>query len=328
MGDLRQFASVQLRLFVDLAVYRFVAPQWREEAPTDVGPFRLPREKAKGKQRVVELSDAPESSGQREPLAKPLVIRFTEGIQDLSLQVEHKDTVRDVKRKIRDAQPTLQDRRLRLIHSGRLLSDQTQLYEWLEALEERQRQAASHDQSATISTPVSTNTIWLHCSVGPKIEPGEEDETGVQTAQLKPLRGFDRLVAAGFSEQDIANIRSEFHAHSSGDYLDQDFANDEEYDEHIRTLEEQWIDSMDTHTESMSQSSTRTAILNGIIIGFFFPILPFFFLHEVKPAVFWEDGTDHNVSSRTIFSRRTNMGVVIGVAMNILFGLWTYLLTS
>lgn len=73
-------------------------------------------------------------------------------------------------------------------------------------------------------------------------------------------------------------------------------------DEHIRTLEEQWIDSMDTHTESMSQSSTRTAILNGIIIGFFFPILPFFFLHEVKPAVFWEDGTDHNVSSRTIFS--------------------------
>lgn len=73
-------------------------------------------------------------------------------------------------------------------------------------------------------------------------------------------------------------------------------------DEHIRTLEEQWIDSMDTHAESMSQSSTRTAILNGIIIGFFFPILPFFFLHEVKPAVFWEDGTDHNVSSRTIFS--------------------------
>lgn len=57
-------------------------------------------EKAKGKQRVVELSDAPESSGQREPSAKLLVIRFTEGIQDFNLQVEHKDTVRDVKRKV------------------------------------------------------------------------------------------------------------------------------------------------------------------------------------------------------------------------------------
>ena len=49
-----------------------------------------------------------------------------------------------------------------------------------------------------------------------------------QTAQLKPLRGFDRLAAAGFSEQDIANIRLQFHAHSAGDYLDQDFESDEE----------------------------------------------------------------------------------------------------
>lgn len=57
-------------------------------------------EKAKGKQRVVEQSGAPEPPGQVEPLAKPLVVRFTEGFQDLSLQVEHKDTVRDLKRKV------------------------------------------------------------------------------------------------------------------------------------------------------------------------------------------------------------------------------------
>ena len=57
-----------------------------------------------------------------------------------------------------------------------------------------------------------------------------------QTAQLKPLRGFDRLAAAGFSEQDIANIRLQFHAHSAGDYLDQDFESDEECERSPRCL--------------------------------------------------------------------------------------------
>lgn len=34
----------------------------------------------------------------------------------------------------------------------------------------------------------------------------------IQTAQLKPLRGFDRLTTAGFSEEEIANVRAQFHS--------------------------------------------------------------------------------------------------------------------
>ena len=56
--------------------------------------------KAKGKQRAVE--PAADSLVNEEILpTKPLVIRFTEGIEDLSLQVERRDSVRDVKRKAR-----------------------------------------------------------------------------------------------------------------------------------------------------------------------------------------------------------------------------------
>jgi hypothetical protein len=33
----------------------------------------------------------------------------------------------------------------------------------------------------------------------------------LETTQLKPLRGFDRLMAAGFGEEDIANVRRQFH---------------------------------------------------------------------------------------------------------------------
>lgn len=135
---------------------------------------------------------------------------------------------------------------MRLIHSGRLLSDDTLLFPWLTSVEEKQHRGTPENPD----TAPQTSTVWLHCSVGPQLEPGEVDETKVQVrrtrslaithptltallnrsqkAQLKPLRGFDRLAAAGFSEQDIANIRSQFHAHSSGDYLDQEFTSDED----------------------------------------------------------------------------------------------------
>jgi len=85
----------------------------------------------------------------------------------------------------------------------------------------------------------------LHCSVGPKIEPGTEaedkpqvrkgawhgellDRFNAQVAQLRPLRGFDRLVAAGFSEEDISNFRRQFHSQSSSNYLDVDIESDED----------------------------------------------------------------------------------------------------
>src|ERR1700749_1602632 len=49
-----------------------------------------------------------------------------------------------------------------------------------------------------------------------------------KTAQLQPLRGFDRLNAAGFSESDIANFRRQFHSQSASNYLDTDFDTEEE----------------------------------------------------------------------------------------------------
>jgi hypothetical protein len=37
-----------------------------------------------------------------------------------------------------------------------------------------------------------------------------------QSDQMRPLRGFDRLAAAGFSAEDIENIRNTFHARQPG----------------------------------------------------------------------------------------------------------------
>ncbi|THH32432.1 hypothetical protein EUX98_g1769 [Antrodiella citrinella] len=160
---------------------------------------------------------------------------------------------------------------------------------------------------------------------------GEEESFKMQTAQLKLLRGFDRLAAAGFSETDIANIRLQFHAHSAGDYLDQEFANDEDFDEHARTLEEQWIDSMDSAgsaTLSADSSAASSTLLTGVMTGFFFPLYSLFFFHSTKPAVFWDDGSEHDVMGTIVFSRAMQIWIVVGVAMNFLFGIWTYFLAS
>lgn len=48
-----------------------------------------------------------------------------------------------------------------------------------------------------------------------------------EPTQIRPLRGFDRLQAAGFSEEDIASIRRQFHSESSSNFPDADLDGDD-----------------------------------------------------------------------------------------------------
>ena len=74
-------------------------------------------------------------------------------------------------------------------------------------------------------------------------------------------------------------------------------------DEHARVLEEQWIDSLDGPNGDLSNSQTAVSSLhNGIVFGFFFPLLPLFFFRGHKPAVFWDDGSEHDVLEEPVFS--------------------------
>lgn len=79
-------------------------------------------------------------------------------------------------------------------------------------------------------------------------------------------------------------------------------------EEHARALEEQWIDSMDNPaTASISQSSSgasaSSAMLQGILVGFFFPLMPLFFFRESKTtAVFWNNGEAVEGMGSVVFS--------------------------
>ena len=79
-------------------------------------------------------------------------------------------------------------------------------------------------------------------------------------------------------------------------------------EEHARALEEQWIDALGSGgsagagTGSPESDSRARAVLNGIVIGFFFPLLPFFFFRGSKPAAFFESGHAIETAESTVFS--------------------------
>jgi DUF2407 ubiquitin-like domain/DUF2407 C-terminal domain len=172
-------------------------------------------------------------------------IRFSSSsLSDLEITVPNVNdsplpTVADVKQQIRYLRPTeIHNRRLRLILSGKVLSDRTPL----KALQAPNSRRPSIPR-VTPSTKgkekeVPPDRLWIHCSIGEQLsaEELEEEERENQTQSTLPLPvGFDRLRSAGFSDDDIASLRAQFlRFHGSrGD-------DDDEVD--ITAMEERWLD--------------------------------------------------------------------------------------
>ncbi|GAA6050073.1 hypothetical protein JCM3770_001356 [Rhodotorula araucariae] len=321
----------------------------------------------KGKARAVEPSlgaegdDADEDERPRaEPTGLSFCVRFTDGhTEDVrDLWVGEKDSVREVKRRLRLLRPaTLFDhdrpRRLRLIQLGRLLPDGVLLVPYtaqllskrakveqggaglgaeklkeglqavgrglgkvvrgtasaaaaaasddedeLDALERGKGNGRAGDRDAE-GLQEEEQQIWLHCSVGDaEIEEVQDDKT--QTAQITPLQGFDRLRDAGFSDEEIENLRAEFRETHTAPAEAGDDA------EHQRALEEQWMSGMTGQDEAAGGESAGSgnyySLLKGISIGFFVPFLPLFFFRT------------------QLFTRRMQIAIVLGVIINLGFG--------
>ncbi|GAA5822628.1 hypothetical protein JCM11251_004323 [Rhodosporidiobolus azoricus] len=169
--------------------------------------------------------------------------------------------------------------------------------------------------------PAEDTRIWLHCSVGEAEEDegegGGEKTTGTDSAdepssQITPLTGFDRLLDSGFSPEDIANLRAEFRERRGLDEEDEeeDGGEGEANAEHRRALEEQWMSGLTGQEEALGDASAggyTYSLLKGVCIGFFVPFLPLFFFRS------------------QIFSKRMQMAIVLGIVMNLAFGLLRFL---
>ncbi|KAL8278484.1 hypothetical protein RQP46_009174 [Phenoliferia psychrophenolica] len=285
-----------------------------------------------------DLIDEEDDEARDGPAGMSFSVRFTEGQEDLvDLWVGERESVREVKRRIRFLRPSLsldgRPRRLRLIQLGRLLTDGTYLVPYtvkllsrraklvrqeaqgnaevlfdsaMEGIEAVRREIVAvrgekdpgPDASAAASSGKGKGkakesdkwdqlvgavmeddkTVWLHCSVGDTMEDDEIEGERVQTTQITPLQGFDRLRDAGFSDQDIATMREEFRANAAAST-----PADGDEDEHARALEDQWMEGLtgqnDGAGETAQPSQGFTTTLQGLCIGFFVPFLPLFFFH-------------------------------------------------
>lgn len=112
-------------------------------------------------------------------------------------------------------------------------------------------------------------------------------------------------------------------------------------DEHARALEEQWIDDMDAGSGdvsrmspspfrlhfstnsiiSVSETGVFTTFLQGLLLGFFFPVLPFFYMRSPRPDAFFSDEYQALEPRGTgIFSRRMMMAICFGFMSNVAYG--------
>ncbi|OCF35126.1 hypothetical protein I316_03167 [Kwoniella heveanensis BCC8398] len=234
---------------------------------------------------------------------------------NLEIWVEGGESVGSVKDQIRTLRPALQPLNLRLIHSGRLLTDGILLLPWLRSLEERvKRQAAgvggevekvlkdvglAEDDSDDDDGDADGNNnrskkekerVWLHCIVGGKEQKAPTTDEAEPSAPRR--RGFDVLLDAGLSADDVAQMRRQFYE-SRGEEVPDHMDSGDVNDEHARALEEQWIEGdMTAETATTQTEGLYTSILYGLLTGFLFPLIPWFFFRETPLPNFFDSDAE------------------------------------
>lgn len=211
-------------------------------------------------------------------------VRFSNGSPDVELPLA--STLAQLRKGVRQQVPSLQNKRLRFILSGRVVTESTDL-------------SAEHRKQ-------NFDKFYVHCLVGDELSVEElqrEDELdrAVQEPSTTPAPvGFDRLAGAGFSHEDIQSLRTQFRQ-LYGDLPD---SND------IRQLEERWIDSsVNQEVDEFQQASGslmggNEELLIGVLVGCLLGVFSVLLLREDK-----------------LFTRRQKMAVFAGLVVNFSFAL-------
>ncbi|KAH0543937.1 hypothetical protein FGG08_001838 [Glutinoglossum americanum] len=268
-----------------------------------------------------------------------LTIRFSTSAPDLPLTIPSPQTKTPLflKQRIRLLRPAeTSTRRLRLFHAGKTLQDTVPLADALRSVfppllpppPPRQRhvdpKGKGKAREAEESPPQQQqqDTIFLSCSVGDELTPAEL--TAEQTAASTPSatttttnatpppppqpRGFDRLLTAGFTPAEVAQLRAQFEQLQSYSYTPDTMPGAAE----MRLLEDRWIDESVApggigggvgEDEIGVPSGGYEDMLLGTMVGFFWPL----------GAVVWllrEEG---------VWSKRRQMAVVAGMLVNVAF---------
>lgn len=237
-----------------------------------------------------------------------LKIRFSSG-KDMDLTFNSSNLyIKEIKSQLSSKMPEVRsDQHLRLIHQGRILKDEMKLAELVSRGNSirpvsstsrnygTNQEANSHFNNQAHNYDSPSSPLVLH---GQILEEVVETSLEAEQSRIIPPTGFERLQEAGFSPEDIQQIRIQFHNSIEVDPN----TTDPEVMERIRRLEEAWIDNATATLPDGTTEGTYNELLWGLVIGFFLGLLP----------IFWQyDST---------FSKKNQLGILIGIMINILFG--------
>ncbi|KAJ1924837.1 hypothetical protein IWQ60_004946 [Tieghemiomyces parasiticus] len=145
----------------------------------------------------------------------------------------------------------------------------------------RRRYSPARSALGAAVTPENTiEPVFIHCAVSDPPPPETTSEPAPPTT-TRPARqpvGFDRLRDAGFSEQEIGNIRDQFH-------MFQGNQPNIDNEDQIRNMEEEWMDNGGQNAAVDGVSGQGyTELFQGFCIGFFLGLFaPFWYKENMTP---------------------------------------------
>ncbi|THZ07316.1 hypothetical protein D6C93_01088 [Aureobasidium pullulans] len=274
-----------------------------------------------------------------------LVIRFTAAIPDAVIRVPSAKltTPLALRQQIRAQLPaSFASNRLRLISAGKVLPDATALSKCINIPPPPRRSkidsAASKDKNknknkAKGKAPAETTVprVYIHCSIGDTLTPGDiaseadaaeaadkallldvqavpapdQTQNPTTTSSTPAPRGFDRLLSAGFSPADVANLRAQFMAIQAHTHTPDTMPTGDD----LRSLEERWLENDPANAAAGGGAGTDEEggledMLWGNLMGFFWPIAAACWLMR-------EEG---------VWTRRMQISVLSGLLVNLTFG--------
>lgn len=274
-----------------------------------------------------------------------VVVRFSTSNPDVVLNIttpEHV-SIAQLKQQIRDQLPApAANARLRLIHSGKVLINDAALSKSVvitkppPVRDDENKSAKAKGKQPVREIVVVAPRVYIHCSIGDALSSEELAEerqaaeasdaallsktaAGIATVQQQQQnhettttpapRGFDRLLSAGFSAADVANLRAQFLAIQAHSHTPDTMPVGQE----LLSLEERWLDqgsgsgagdAQDAGGFTSEDSGGLEDMLWGNLIGFFWPIGGAFWLMR-------EEG---------VWSRRRQISVLMGFLINVTLG--------
>lgn len=272
-----------------------------------------------------------------------LVVRFSTSNPDLILAIDKPSSISilSVKQQMRTQLPEpVPASRLRLIHSGKVLTDTAALSKSVNVtvpppstIEESK--SAKAKGKLPVRDTAAASRVYVHCSIGDALSSTElaaeskaaDEADAALVSKTQPTvststpgsghdesittpapRGFDRLLSAGFTAAEVANLRTQFLAIQSHSHTPDTMPSGSE----LLALEERWLDNTSNPAAGSGGDGAGDDevgggledMLYGNLMGFFWPI----------GAMMWlmrEEG---------IWSRRRQIAVLSGFLVNLTFG--------